>query len=443
MSPLERLERLLTAARRAGAEEADAVLSARTALTASIRRGRLEHIERSESVELGLRVFIGGRSAVVAAENPDAADETALAERAVTMARVLPPDPHAGLASPRPALIGAAALDLVDPFLPSAELLAARAAAAEEAALAVKGVRNSEGAEASATRSEFHLLTSRGFAGGYARSAFGLAVTAVAGEGTGMERDYEAASALHAADLPPPEWLGRRAGERAVRRLGPRRPPTRRLPVIYEPRVAASLLSHLAQAINGAALARGTSFLRDKRGERIFPEEVAVWDDPWRRRGPRSRPFDAEGHPTRPLLLVASGVLREYLLDQRSARQLGLDPTGHAVRAAGGQPAPAPSNLYLAPGRETPESLIGAVSEGLYVTELIGMGVNGVTGDYSRGAAGFMIRNGELAEPVAEITIAGNLREMFATLTPASDLEFRSGTDAPTVRIAAMTMAGR
>lgn len=443
MSPLERLERLLTAARQAGAEEADAVLTVRSALTVSVRLGRLEHVERSESTELGLRVFLGGRSAVVAAENPDAVDAAELAERAVAMARVLPADPHAGLSPFRPALITAAALDLADPFLPSPEMLAARALAAESAALAVKGVRNSEGAEASAGRSEFHLLTSTGFAGGYARTGFGLSVTAVAGEGTAMERDYEAASALHAADLPSPETLGQRAGARAVRRLGPRRPPTRRLPVVYEPRVAASLLSHLAQAINGASLARGTSFLKGKRGERIFPEEVAVWDDPWRQRGPRSRPFDAEGYPTRPLLLVASGVLSEYLLDQRSARQLGLAPTGHAVRAAGGQPAPTPSNLYLAPGRETPEALIGAISEGLYVTELIGMGVNGVTGDYSRGAAGFMIRNGELAEPVAEITIAGNLREMFATLTPAKDLAFRFGTDAPTVRIAAMTMAGR
>lgn len=443
MSPQASLERLLAAAKKAGAEAADAVYAARIALTASIRLGRTEHVERAESLELGLRVFVGGRSAVVSVENPAALEAEALAERAVAMARVLPPDPHGGLAAPPPPLITVEALDLCDPFIPSAELLAARAAAAEAAALAVPGVRNSEGAEASWGRSEFHLLTSNGFAGTYARTSSGLAVTAVAGEGTAMERDYEAASALHAADLPPPETLGRRAGERAVRRLNPRRPATTRLPVVYEPRVAAGLIGHLAAAINGASLARGTSFLKGMRGERLFPQGVHVWDDPWRRRGPRSRPFDAEGYPTRPLLLVADGVLREYLLDQRSARQLGLAPTGHAVRAAGGQPAPAPSNLYLAPGRETPEALIGAISEGLYVTELIGMGVNAVTGDYSRGAAGFMIRQGKLAEPVAEITIAGNLREMFATLTPANDLEFRFGTDAPTVRIAAMTMAGQ
>jgi PmbA protein len=257
-----------------------------------------------------------------------------------------------------------------------------------------------------------------------------------------MQRDYDYASAVHLSDLEDAAGIGRSAAARAVARLNPARPATARLPVVYDPRVSAGLVGHFVGAVNGAAVARGTSFLKDRMGTQVFPAGIAIIDDPRRVRGLRSRPFDAEGVPTRALTLVEDGVLRSWVLDSRSARQLGLRTTGHAGRGTSGPPSPGTTNLHLAPGRLTPAELMADIAEGLYVTELIGMGVNGVTGDYSRGAAGFMIRNGQLAEAVAEVTIAGTLQEMFAHLTPANDLRFRRGTDAPTVRIDGMTMAG-
>jgi PmbA protein len=357
------------------------------------------------------------------------------------MARVVPEDPYAGLAEtaepPEPV-----ALDLVDPSEPAAEQLVERAAAAEEAALAVPGITNSEGAEAGYSRSEAFLVTSAGFAGRSARTGHSVSATALAGTGTQMQRDYDYHSTVHLGDLDDPAVIGRSAGDRAIARLNPTRPATARLPVIYDPRVAGSLLGHLAGAINGGAVARGTSFLKDRLGQRIFPDTIEIHDDPRRVRGLRSRAFDGEGTPTQARDLIAAGVLTTWLLDSRSARQLGMRSTGHAARGTGGPPSPAPSNLYLGAGPLTPDELMADIRLGLYVTELIGMGVNGVTGDYSRGAAGFLIRDGALAEPVAEITIAGNLLEMFAHLTPANDLRFRRGTDSPTVRVDGMTMAG-
>ncbi len=257
-----------------------------------------------------------------------------------------------------------------------------------------------------------------------------------------MQRDYDYSSAVHLSDLEDPAQIGRSAGERAVARLNPGRPKTAKVSVVYDPRVSGGLLGHLSAAINGASVARGTTFLKDKLGQRIFANGIAVHDDPLRVRGLRSRPFDGEGVATLPHLIIDDGVLTTWLLDSRSARQLGLATTGHAARGTGGPPSPSATNLFMAPGRLSPAELMADIGEGLYVTELIGMGVNGVTGDYSRGAAGFMIRGGALAEPVAEITIAGHLPEMFVHLTPASDLRFRRGTDAPTVRIDGMTMAG-
>jgi PmbA protein len=257
-----------------------------------------------------------------------------------------------------------------------------------------------------------------------------------------MQRDYDYATSVHLSDLDDAAGIGRSAGERAVARLNPVRPKTGKIPVLYDPRVAGGLIGHFASAINGASVARGTSFLKDRMGSRIFAPGIAVLDDPRRRRGLRSRPFDGEGVPARALLLADDGVLTTWLLDARSARQLGLRSTGHASRGTGGPPSPAPSNLYLRPGTLTPAGLMADIREGLYVTELIGMGINMVTGDYSRGAAGFMIRDGALAEPVAELTIAGTLSEMFAALVPANDLVFRRGTDSPTVRVDGMTMAG-
>lgn len=443
---LDRLADLVAAATRAGADAAEAMLAEGRSVSVQRRLGALEQVERAESRDIGLRVFVGRRQAVVATTDDAPAGFARLAERAVAMARAVPEDPHAGLAeAPDGATDLAArlaALDLVAPGEPDVAALEARAAAAEEAALAVPGVTNSEGASADWGLAAVTIVASNGFAGAYARTSHGVSATALAGTGTAMERDYDYATAVHPEDLEDPAAIGRQAGERAVARLDPRRPRSATMPVVYHPRVAASLLSHLAAAINGAAVARGTTFLKDALGTRVFAPRIAIRDDPTRRRGLRSRPFDAEGIAGRARAVVADGVLTTWILDCRSARMLGLATTGHAARGVASVPAPTTTNLWLAPGEASPEALMADIAEGLYVTELIGMGVNMVTGDYSRGAAGFMIRGGALAEPVSEITIAGSLKEMFARLVPASDLRFRRGTDAPTVRIDGLTVAG-
>ncbi len=439
------LEALVAAARRAGADAADAMLISSASLSVQRRLGKVEQLERSEEFGLGLRVFVGHggglRQAIVSSTDPAPAGFAALAERAVAMARVVPEDPFAGLADAPDGLV-AADLELEDATEPTAEALVARAAAAEEAALAVPGVTNSEGAEAGWSLTTYALAASNGFAGAYRRSGHSVSATALAGAGTAMERDYDYAAALHLDDLDDPERIGRRAGERAVARLNPRRPRTARVPVVYDPRVAGSLLGHLAGAVNGAAVARGTSFLKDRMGQRVMAEGLTVVDDPTRRRGLRSRPFDGEGMKGERRAVVEDGVLTTWVLDWRSARQLGLASTGHASRNTGGPPGPGTTNLWLEAGKVTPAALMADIREGLYVTELIGMGVNGVTGDYSRGAAGFMIRDGALAEPVSEITVAGNVKEVLLHLTPADDLEFRRGTDSPTVRVEGLTLAG-
>jgi PmbA protein len=306
----------------------------------------------------------------------------------------------------------------------------------------VHGVTNSEGAEAGYGRSEIALVTSAGFAGRRTGTSHSISATALAGTGTDMQRDYDYHSTVYFADLDDPVKIGRSAGERAIARLNPTRPKTAKIPVLYDPRVAGGLLGHLAGAINGAGVARGTSFLKEKLGQRIFAADISIHDDPRRVRGLRSRTFDGEGTPTQARTLIQDGVLTTWLLDSRSARQLGMKPTGHASRGTSGPPSASTTNLYLAAGTLTPNALMADIKEGLYITEMIGMGVNGVTGDYSRGAAGYMIRDGALAEPVAEVTVAGNLVEMFANMVAASDLVFRRGTDSPTVRIDGMTMAG-
>lgn len=435
------LEALLCAARQAGAEAADALLLDQQALSARQRLGRLEEVTRAESTELGLRVFVGRSAAIVSTSKREPKGFAALAERAVAMARAVPDDPFAGLAAQESA--GPfAELDLDDPDEPDAAALALRAAAAEDAARAVAGVTNTEDAEAGWSRTTTVLATSTGFTGASTRSSSSTSVTALAGTGTGMQRDYEYSVATHAADLMAPEEIGRRAGTQAVARLGARRLASARMPVVFAPRVAGTLVGHFAAAANGAAVARGTSFLKERMGTAVFAGGIAIHDDPLRRRGLRSRPFDGEGVASRALALVVDGRLASWFLDSRSARQLGLASTGHAARGVSAPPAPAPTNLWLAAGALAPDALIADIAEGFYVTELIGMGVNPVTGDYSRGAAGFAIRAGALAEPVAGVTIAGNLLDMFALLAPGGDLEFRRGTDAPTVRIEAMTVAG-
>jgi PmbA protein len=331
---------------------------------------------------------------------------------------------------------------MLDPEEPSAEVLIERARAAEEAAMAVPGITNSEGAEAGWGRSAVALAASNGFSGGYAGSSHGVSASVIGGSGTGMERDYDFASAVYGGDLRSAEQVGREAGERAVKRLGARKMPTGKFPVVFDPRVSRSFLSHLLGAVSGPSIARGTSFLKDKLGERIFPEAITLIEDPHRQRGLRSRPFDGEGIANRRRALIDKGVLTTWLLDLRSARQLKMTTTGHAARGTASPPTPAATNVWIEPGAQTPQELYADIKSGLYVTELMGMGVNGVTGDYSRGASGFWIDNGAIAFPVSEMTVAGNLKDMFARVIAANDLEFRTGADAPTLRIDDLTVAG-
>ncbi len=436
------LAALLAAAKRAGADAADAVWVDSESLSVTRRLGKIEQLERSESRDIGLRVFVGRAVAAVSSNAAERDGLDALAARAVAMARVVPEDRFAGLAETVTPPDDAGALELDDGATPDVAALLARAAAAEEAVLATPGITNSDGAEAGHSRTTACLATSAGFFGEVTRGGHSVSVTAMAGSGTEMQRDYDFHAAAFAADLEDPEALGRNAAARALRRLNPTRPRTASLPVVFDPRVAGSLVSHLAGAVNGAAIARGTSFLKDRMGDQIFPTGVTIIDDPRRRRGMRSRTYDGEGVPTAPRALVKDGSLASWLLDWRSARQLGLASTGHAARATTGGPSPSATNLYMCAGTESADALIGAVTLGIYVTELMGMGVNLLTGDYSRGASGFMIRDGRIAEPVAEFTIAGTLPEMWRDLAAADDLTFRHGTDAPTLRVARMTIAG-
>ena len=437
------LEDLLRAARRHGADAADAVHLDSRSLEASVRLGELEHLERSESRVVGLRVFVGRRQAAVASadRSPDIVES--LVERAVAMARAAPEDPYAGLADPNQLAVGRPELDIHDPDPPDSEALVAKAREAEDAARAVAGVTNSNGGHAGWSERHMVLAASNGFTGGYRRSGHSISVSVLAGEGVGMETDYDFSAAVHAEDMETPAAVGRRAGERTVRRLGARKLDTATLPVVFEQRIAGTLLGHLAGAINGASITRGTSFLKDALGNRILPVGTNLVDDPLRPRGHASKPFDAEGLATGRRLLVEDGVLRSWLLDLSNARQLGLESTGSASRGAGGPPAPSATNLHLEPGTKSAEALIGEVENGLFVTDLIGMGVNLVTGDYSRGAAGYAIRDGALAEPVSEVTIAGRLQDMLPGLEAADDLVFRGAVNAPTLRIEGMTVAGR
>jgi PmbA protein len=435
-------ERLVAAARRAGADAADAVATRGVSISVEVRDGTVEESERAEGDDLGLRVFVGQKQAVVSTNDLSGEGADALAERAVAMARVAPADRFAGLADPELLAKVIPDLDMLDPELPSVNKLETMARSAEAAGLAVKGVSKSGGASASAGIGGMVLVTSTGFSHAYLGSHHGVSMQAIAGEGTGMERDYDYSSAIHAGDVADPESIGRSAGERATRRLNPRKVQTRKVPVIFEPRVAGSLVGHLSSAINGAAIARGTSFLKDKLGQKIFVSGIDIIDDPLRKRGLGSHPFDAEGVAGERRALVKDGVLATWILDCASARELGLRTTGHAQRGVSSTPSPGASNLHLAPGALTPEQMIKDIEDGFYITDLIGMGVNLVTGDYSRGASGFWIEHGELTFPVSEVTIAGHLNEIFASLTPANDLKFRYRTNAPTVRLEGLTVAG-
>ncbi|MGL4560407.1 MAG: TldD/PmbA family protein, partial [Afipia sp.] len=334
-------------------------------------------------------------------------------------------------------------LDLLDPQVPSADELERRALEAEAAALAVKGVSKSGGASASAGIGGMVLVTSTGFHGSYLRSSHSISAVAIAGEGTGMERDYDFTSVIHRSDLESPANVGRRAGERTVARLNPRKVATCKAPVVFDPRVSNSLVGHLVGAVNGASIARKTSFLKDRLGQQLFDKGIRIIDDPLRVRGMRSQAFDSDGVATKKQAIIDDGVLTTWLLDSATARELGLATTGHAHRGVSSSPSPGPYNLHLEAGSLSPTELIADIKEGFYVTDLIGSGVNGVTGDYSRGAAGFWIENGQLTYAVSEVTIAGHLLEIFKSMVPANDLAFKYGVNAPTVRVGELTIAGR
>ena len=439
----DRATELIDIARRAGADKADAVVSGQSSEGVQVRLGQLEDVERSESEHLDLRVFVGSRSASIGSSDFSDAALAELATRAVAMARLAPEDAYAGLAPADMLAKGPfAPLDLSDDAELGPAALRELAAACEDAARAVPGVTNSEGGGASAGTRSFALVTSDGFAGSFGGTSRYLSASVIAGEGSGMQRDYAYRMAHHSADLPSPEEIGRQAGQRAVARLEPGKLKSGAMPVVFDPRVGGSLLGHLSSAISGNAIARRASFLLGKDLAQIFPPGITIADDPHRQRGLSSRPFDGEGLPTAPRDLVSDGRLTGWLMDSAAARQLGASPTGHAVRGAGGSPGVSPSNLHLAAGPLSMAELIADIEEGVLVTELIGQGVNAITGDYSRGASGFRIVKGEIAGPVAEFTIAGNLIDMFASLTPANDLEWYRAVNVPSIRVDGMMIAG-
>ncbi|HYC95297.1 MAG TPA: TldD/PmbA family protein [Sphingomicrobium sp.] len=433
---------LVLLARKKGADAADAVYVGERSQGVSVRLGALEDVHRSEGEEVGLRVFVGKRNATVASSDlsKDALDT--LVERVLAMAKEAPEDQYSGLAPDELLFRGEPAdLDLDDGGDPDPALLRERALAAEEVARSVDGITNSGGAGASASASIFAVATSHGFSGATRATGYSNSVSVVAGEGGTMQRDYAWHSARHLADLEAAEAIGARAAERAVARLNPVSIKPGVMPVLFDPRVATTLLGHFVAAISGSAIARQASFLLDALETQLFSKGITIHDDPLRKRGLRSRAFDGEGLPVKPLDLVKDGVLTSWLADSAAARQLGIWPTGHAVRGVSGSPGAGPANLHIAAGTRSRDDIIAGIRQGILVTELIGQGVNGVTGDYSRGAAGFLITDGEIGPAVAEITIASNLKQMFATLEPANDLRFRRGIDSPTLLVPEMTVA--
>ncbi len=436
---LEQAQAAVGAAMKAGADAADARFSNSASLGVSVRLGKLEDVGRSEDGDLSLRVFVGQRSASINTSDFSASAMEAAAVRAVAMAKAAPEDKWAGLAPAERLMKGGAPdLDLDDHGDPDPQRLRDLALAAEDAARAIAGVTNSEGGEASARRGVAALATSHGFAGATSGSAYSISASVLAGAGDAMQRDYAWHSTRHFSALEPAEAIGRLAGERAVARLNPARVASGAMPIVFDRRVGGHLLGAFIGAISGSRIARKTSFLQDMLGNQVFAKAVSIHDDPHRPRGLGSRPFDGEGLPVSPTMLVDHGMLESWMLDSASARQLGMTPTGHASSGGG----TTGSNLYMAPGTEPPATLIGGIDHGVYVTELIGHGVNPVTGDYSRGASGVLIEGGAITRPVAGITLAGNLKAMFLGMTPANDLEFRFATNVPTLRVDGMTVAG-
>ncbi|MGI9492487.1 MAG: TldD/PmbA family protein [Geminicoccaceae bacterium] len=438
----EILSELLSKAKKAGADAADAMLAESAGLSVTNRLGQLESVERSESVDLGLRIFVGKRQAIVSTGDlsPESLDR--LIESGLVIAKSVPEDAYAGLADPDQITTEFPELDMDDGVEHDVGELAAMASAAEDAARSMPKITNSEGGTAGWSRTRSTLAATNGFLGETTRSSHSISASVIASDNGPMERDYDYATKIRAADLPDPAEIGRQAGIRAARRLNPKKVKSQSVPVVFDPRVSGSIIRHLVGAISGPSVARGTTFLKDKLGEEVFAKEITIVDDPLKPDGLRSRAFDAEGLSTSERKIIDQGRLTTWLLDCASARQLGLESTGHASRSVSSGPSPSPHNLWIEPGPLSPKDLISTIVDGFYVTEMLGMGVNAVTGDYSRGAAGLWIENGELATPVSEVTIAGSLLEMFKNVVAANDLQHRFGIDAPTLRIDGLTVAG-
>ena len=440
---LDRAHNLVSQAIKAGADAADAVYVCDASTEVQVRLGQLEDVARSEGEDIGLRVFVGQRSATISSSNMNPDILAGLVTRAIDMAKEAPEDQYAGLAPQDRLLTGAVPdFDGDDGLDPDPALLRAAALECENAARAVAGVTNSEGAGASAGRSIFALATSHGFAGVKSGSGYGMSASVLSGDGDAKERDYDWRTTRHLADLDSPFNIGTRAGERAVKRLNPGTVKSGQMPVVFDPRVGGSFVGHLLGGIGGSSIARKTSFLLESLGAQLFDSSISIVDDPHRMRGLGSRAFDGEGLPTARRSIIENGVLTGWLMESASARQLGLEPTGHASRGIGGAPGVSTSNVHLEGGSISVTELIADIRHGIYVHELAGQGVNPVTGDYSRGAAGFLIINGEIAGAVSEFTIAGNLKDMFAAMTVANDLEFTRGTNVPTLRIDGLMIAG-
>ncbi|HEY4995255.1 MAG TPA: TldD/PmbA family protein [Aestuariivirga sp.] len=428
---------------KAGATAAEAMVAESRDSSISIRHGVVEELEQSESRAVGLRVFAGQSSATIASSVLTKEARQKLAERVVAMAKLAPPDSYAGLADPQQLAQQQVDYDLVSKTYPSASELKKLVEETEAAGLGIAGISKSGGAGASSSSSTTALAFSNGFAKSWQRTGFGLSISLVAGEGTSMVRDYYGSSANHFEDVESPSYIGAKAAERTVARINPHKLQSQSVNVIFDRRVSASLLGHLAGAINGASIARGVSFLKEKLGQQVFKSNVTIVDDPHRLRGFSSKSFDGEGLPTSRRNFIDKGILTSWVLDLRSGRQLNLQSTASASRGLASNPSPSTSNLHMEAGTSSREEMIRALGKGLLITEFIGNANNAATGDYSRGASGFWIENGEIQFPVSEITVAGNLNQMFLNLTPASDLEFRGATNAPSCLVEGMTLAGR
>jgi len=437
------LEYLIEAALKQGATEADAIQVRGESSSVACRLGKLESTEHASDEDIGLRVLVGKRQAIVSGNETSAAALDELVARAIVMAKATPENPYAGLAEANQIAQSYEDLDSFDGTLLSTDQLRDMAMEAESAALDVKGITNSEGAESSFGSYKYDVLASNGFSGSYRQSSFGTSamVLAEADDGT-MESDYDYDSKVFLSDLKSPAAIGKEAGERTLKLLKPRKVKTGKYPVIFDPRQSRSLLGDFLSAINGASIARGTSFLRDKMGEAVFSDAITIVDNPLKKRGLSSKPFDIEGIKTAPVTLVENGVLKSWILDLQTARQLGLETNGHASRGVGSSPMPRATNVILQPGTTSVEDMIGDIEAGYYVTSTMGFGVNMVTGEYSQGSSGFWIENGKLTYPVNEVTIAGDLTSMFMNMVPANDLDDKGSKLAPTLFMGNMTVAG-